>query len=662
VGTSKSKPLYLLFLLLIIYLQFFHRLGTLGLVGPDEPRYAAVAREMLVSGDYVTPRLSGQVWFEKPILYYWLTALFYRLFGVSELAARLASALAGTLGVVVVFLIGREWINVRGGLIAASILSTSVLYFSLARAASTDMLFTGTLSVSWACSYLVLFGNRGEKPGETCRSKKTARALLFSGGAGENTGHFPSEELERGCSDLSAFSRLKSKPLTRPSWGIFTGSSVYLSYIFLALSVLSKGPVGLVLWGGVLTIFLLVTRQLEILKKMKLGSGTLIFLVVALPWYWLCYQANGYRFIGEFLMRHNLERFTTTRFQHTQPFWFYFAVLFAGFFPWIFQVISPARRFFKKRLRISSKAEAKELYIWLWVLVPLLFFSLSRSKLPGYILPVAPSMALLIASEFELFLTDNPDGRGKKWFSWAAFFQALCVCLLGAVLPIIKDRLNIEIGPFVPQMERLLIGVGSLGMIFVCWRRVLQLLACYLIGTGLMVILIIHQIIPQIDHIESARKLAAVLKQEGFVDQTILILGLPRRIEYGLNFYLNTTTKIIYSENELSSGEKEIFLIAPHSFESKSLLLHFVVKSETVFNNQKIMKVIPLPHYTTAKEPSRVRPQPQPLKRPAEASMQMEAGDFSLEVQSCRDREGLVSKWQTARTLWRSRARLSRDT
>jgi len=105
VGTSKSKPLYLLFLLLIIYLQFFHRLGTLGLVGPDEPRYAAVAREMLVSGDYVTPRLSGQVWFEKPILYYWLTALFYRLFGVSELAARLASALAGTLGVVVVFLI-----------------------------------------------------------------------------------------------------------------------------------------------------------------------------------------------------------------------------------------------------------------------------------------------------------------------------------------------------------------------------------------------------------------------------------------------------------------------------------------------------------------------------------------------------------------------------
>ncbi|PYV45610.1 MAG: hypothetical protein DMG06_01710, partial [Acidobacteria bacterium] len=159
------------------------------------------------------------------------TALFYRLFGVSELAARLASALAGTLGIVVVFLIGREWISVRGGLIAASILSTSVLYFSLARAASTDMLFTGTLSVSWACSYLVLFGNRGEKPGETCRSKKTARALLFSGGAGENTGHFPSEELERGCSDLSAFSRLKSKPLTRPSWGIFTGSSVYLSKV-----------------------------------------------------------------------------------------------------------------------------------------------------------------------------------------------------------------------------------------------------------------------------------------------------------------------------------------------------------------------------------------------------------------------------------------------
>lgn len=550
-GTSKAKSLCLLLVLLFIYLQFFHRLGALGLVGPDEPRYAAVAKEMLLSGDYVTPRLSGQAWFEKPILYYWLTALSYKLVGVNEFAARLVSVLAGTLGVMVAFLVGRNWISVRVGLMAALVLSTSVVYFSLARAASMDMLLTGTLSASWACLYFVLFRNQSEKSG----------------------------------------------------WWIFTGNSVaYLSYVFLALSVLAKGPVGLVLWGGILAVFLLVTRQFQILKKMQLVSGTLIFLVITLPWYWLCYRANGYRFIVEFLMRHNLERFTTSRFQHTQPFWFYFAVVFAGFFPWIFQVMSPARRFFKNRLRVSSEEEAKELYIWLWILAPLLFFSFSQSKLPGYILPIAPSMALLVAGEFELFLAGNLDDRGREWFNRTAFFQAVCICLLGAVLPITKNQLNIEIGPFVPQLAVLLIGIGSLGMIFVWRRQVQQLLACYLMGIGLIVILITHQIIPQIDHIESTRKLAAILKEEGFVNQPILIFGLSRRIEYGLNFYLNTTSKIIYSENELSLGAEETFLIAPYSFEPKSFLSHFVVKSETVFNSQKVMKVIPLSRCTGAKE------------------------------------------------------------
>src|SRR5438309_454805 len=233
VGTSQTKPLYPLLVLLFIYLQFFHRLGALGLVGPDEPRYAAVAKEMFVSGDYVTPRLSGRPWFEKPILYYWLTALFYKLLGVNEFAARLAPALAGTLGVTAVFLVGRDWINVPAGLRAALILSTSVLYFSLARAASMDMLLAGTLSASWACFYFVLFGNQSEKPGG----------------------------------------------------GIFPGTAAaYLSYIFLALSVLSKGPVGLVLWGGILAVFLLITRQFQILKKMKLAAGTLIFLAITLPW------------------------------------------------------------------------------------------------------------------------------------------------------------------------------------------------------------------------------------------------------------------------------------------------------------------------------------------------------------------------------------------
>ena len=156
-GTSRTRASYLLLLLPFIYVQIFYGLGTLGLVGPDEPRYAEVSKEMLRNGDYVTPRLSGEPWFEKPILYYWITTLSFHLFGLNESAARLASALAAVLGILAVVLVGYDWIGLRGGVNAALILSSCILYFSLARAASTDMLLTGTLTAAWAGFYFVLF-------------------------------------------------------------------------------------------------------------------------------------------------------------------------------------------------------------------------------------------------------------------------------------------------------------------------------------------------------------------------------------------------------------------------------------------------------------------------------------------------------------------------
>src|SRR6266850_1204303 len=111
VGTSKTRASYLLLLLPFVYLQIFYGLGALGLVGPDEPRYAEVAKEMFQNGDYITPRLSGQPWLEKPILYYWIATLSFRLFGVNESAARLVSAWAAVLGILAVVLVGRDWIG-----------------------------------------------------------------------------------------------------------------------------------------------------------------------------------------------------------------------------------------------------------------------------------------------------------------------------------------------------------------------------------------------------------------------------------------------------------------------------------------------------------------------------------------------------------------------
>ena len=210
--------------------------------------------------------------------------------------------------------------------------------------------------------------------------------------------------------------------------------------------------------------------------------------------------------------------------------------------------------------------------------------------MPGYILPTAPSLALLVAREFELGSSETSDKRGKTWFRWIALSQALFICLLGLVVPLAGQRLNLEIGPFTPELQRIFIGVGVLGVILAYFSRVRVLFFLYLTTTALMVMFIVNAVIPRLDPLESTRQLALVLKQQGFSGQPIYLLGLSRRIEYGLNFYLDTTTRIIYSEGDLRSSEREAFLLTPVDFEPSSLPMRFDLRSQT-FHGQKIIKV-----------------------------------------------------------------------
>ena len=134
----------------LCYVLFFHELGGIGFLGPDEPRYAGVAREMYLSGDYVTPRLLGENWFEKPVLMYWGAALGYAIFGIGETGARLPSAVGATLSVFLVYWVGRRLFTRGIGMSAAVILATSIGFFGLARAASTDMPLTAALTAALA--------------------------------------------------------------------------------------------------------------------------------------------------------------------------------------------------------------------------------------------------------------------------------------------------------------------------------------------------------------------------------------------------------------------------------------------------------------------------------------------------------------------------------
>src|SRR5712671_4084412 len=156
------NPLILLLLAVVCYVLFFHWLGKIGFLGPDEPRYSSIAREMFRSGDYITPRLNGSAWFEKPVLMYWGAALGYAIFGVGEFGARFPSALAATLSVFFVYFCGSKLWGQTTGMLAALVMSSSIGFFAFARAASMDMPLTACLTMA-LCSFLLAINTKGSE-------------------------------------------------------------------------------------------------------------------------------------------------------------------------------------------------------------------------------------------------------------------------------------------------------------------------------------------------------------------------------------------------------------------------------------------------------------------------------------------------------------------
>lgn len=540
---SRRQPLLIGFLLLVAYLFFFHQLDNLGLVGPDEPRYAKVGREMAETGDFVTPRLHGEPWLEKPILYYWMAALAFQAFGISEVTARLPSAAAALLGLLAVFAMARHWISRRGGAIAALILASSPMYFVLARAASTDMLLAGALTLGLACIYFTSFG---DGPNAFARSAFGSRSSVWV-------------------------------------WGI---------YIALALALLAKGPVAVVLAGGSVTFFVLLSGRTDLLKRLLRPGSLLAGAAVAVPWYWLCYRANGWPFVQEFFINHNLERFTTDRHQHVQPVWFYIPVVLASFVPWVFQILSPGWKWLRQ-LRQQSQGDPQAALFWSWAVFPLVFFSLSRSKLPGYVLPAFPALAILAAKEWDSLWTVSSSEHLSVSRRLTLYAQAATILGLGFALPLLAARLNAELAGFLLTAQLLLGAVGVAAMLLV-WRwQPARLFAVYLTGAALAVLLVTQAIAPRVDGAESSRRLAEVLRQNGFAGQPVFVYGLSRRVEYGLNFYLNTRTRLIYSEGDVTYPQQgELFLLTDLATDPESVLPQARTVSQTRFLERKITKMV----------------------------------------------------------------------
>ncbi len=359
-GDSLSMAARLLWLVLIIatlYLCYFHNLGAIGLVGPDEPRYAWIAREMHESGDWITPRLYGKPWFEKPVLYYWGAALSFKFFGVSEAAARFPSALAALLAT-----LAMAWLawRVYGPWTARwllLLLPTTVGMIGFSHAAATDMPFAGTLTI----------------------------AMVFAAGI---LGLVPPAGLSLHAPKLSLYTNTRPRRLV----------SLLFFGFFLGLATLAKGPAAIVLSGGGVLLWAAFTRRWRDAFRCLHPLAIASFCLTALPWYIICSRRNP-DFFRVFIIEHNFKRYLTPEFQHIQPFWYYVPVLLIAFAPWTLALLW-STLFGALRAWPQRRPSDATLLALCWVLFCLVFFSISKSKLPGYILPAVPPIGLLLSRAY----------------------------------------------------------------------------------------------------------------------------------------------------------------------------------------------------------------------------------------------------------------------
>jgi len=454
---------------------FFYGLAAFGLVGADEPRYAQIAREMLARHDWVSPTLYGRVWLEKPVLYYWSAMLSYRALGVSDWAARIPVALLASLMVAALHLFMRRFrpgAQLHVVLIACS--SAAVLAF--ARAGSTDMPLAACFTMG-LLAWLAWFQTQEKKW-------------------------------------LLGF------------------------YVFMAAGMLAKGPIAPALAGLIIICFALLRRDARLVLQTLWIPGILVFLLTAMPWYVLV-QLRNPQFFSEFILRQNLARFGTNLYHHEQPFWYYLPVLLLGLLPWtVFALaawVRVARDFFRRSAVAKDEATTVDLekFLAVWAVVPVVFFSLSQSKLPGYILPAIPAWILLTV----LYFTHQSTVKTRNHALWV--MHALSVAGVAAFVLLAPAILQTHEMPSVSMLTVPLVVAAILaaGMIVLgFWRGWQMMIASTLFIAVAATGVLLKTTPPVIDATQSARPVVRYLDGNKL---PVAVFQVPREIEYGLGFYFN---------------------------------------------------------------------------------------------------------------------------
>ena len=333
--SSALNPGKILLLVLLYSLLWFGTLNYRHLIPSDEGRYAEMAREMLVTGDWITPRYNGYKYFEKPPLQIWATAAAFQAFGIGDWQARLWTALTGFLTILCIGFTGARIYNARAGWLGALVLASSPMWVIAGHFNSLDMGLSAFLDTA-LCS------------------------LLFAQSS-------------------------ENKTLSR-NW-------MWACWACMALATLSKGVIGIAIPAMVFVVYSISAWDWKIWKRLYLISGIALYLAITAPWFALVARRNP-EFLEFFFIHEHLQRFTQDDHSRTGPIYYFIPLLLIGFLPWIAQIPSSIAQAWRERRGYFSPS-------WLlvcWFLVILGFFSISHSKLPGYIIPIFPALAMLVGN------------------------------------------------------------------------------------------------------------------------------------------------------------------------------------------------------------------------------------------------------------------------
>jgi 4-amino-4-deoxy-L-arabinose transferase-like glycosyltransferase len=476
---------WLVLILATLYVCYFRNLGAIGFVGPDEPRYAWISRAMVETGEWVTPRLYGKPWFEKPALYYWEAALSFKVFGVSEVTARLPCAIAALLATLGVAWLAWQLYGAETALWLLLLLPTTVAMIGFSHAAATDMPFAAALTLAMICA-AILLGLVGN--GDTPILPRTPWLALLSFG------------------------------------------------FFLGLAVLAKGPAAIVLAGGAVFLWALLTKRwrdaFRCLHLLAIAS----FCLTALPWYILCARRNP-DFFRVFIIEHNFKRYLTPEFQHIQPFWFYVPILLLAVFPWTVLMLVSVKQFFDVRARGDSQ-RAQYLFLLCWPAFTFLFFTASRSKLPGYVLPAVPPLVLLFTQAF----ARTTKWTSRRWLGLAlgASFVAAALVFLAASKKL-PTYIDVQPSPLSVQIATIAFLGGAVILLLGFLR---QQKAALLLAVGLSLVLVerTNALLANIDPGLTARGslLEAARTWPDFHLESAATWQLRRSLLYQLDFYAHS--------------------------------------------------------------------------------------------------------------------------